>query len=89
MKKVGLFGKMGIVIGFIALTVGFLHIFLGPIDPPKTVENFVQEKAKSIKDALVAGIKGEEVVPEPVRRSHPDQVLQACLLYTSPSPRDS
>ena len=77
MTRTGAFGKIGIVIGFVALAVGFLHIFLGPIEPPKTVENFVQEKTKSIKDALVAGLKGEEVVPEPVERYRSDQIVQA------------
>lgn len=54
------FAIAGIVIGLLSVLAGSMHFFLGPIEKAPTLENVVQEKTAALKDAIIAGIKGEK-----------------------------
>ncbi len=48
----------GILLGLLGILIGSAHFFLGPIEPAPTIESFVEEKTKSIRDAITSGLKG-------------------------------
>ena len=66
--------RTGAALGFLALVVGLLHFFVGPIEPAPTIEQVVHEKITSVRDAVVSGLKGEALAPadEPARRGADD-----------------
>ena len=64
-------GLIGVALGFLSLAAGLLHFYAGPLEPQPTVEDFVQEKTKSIRDAMIAGLKGEAPeAAEPEERTY-------------------
>lgn len=56
------YSSIGSIIGLIALGIAVFHFFLGPIEKQPTLEEYVANKAISIKSAISAKMKGEEVV---------------------------
>jgi len=53
------FGNVGIVFGAIALLLSLTHFWAGPFSPKPTLENYVAEKAVSIRNAI-ENIKNNE-----------------------------
>ncbi|MEO0574004.1 MAG: hypothetical protein AAF004_00985 [Pseudomonadota bacterium] len=77
------FAIAGIVIGLLSILAGSLHFFLGPIEKTPTLENVVQEKTAALKDAIIAGIKGEPTTAEPQRRQlSGDDIARAATIGT-------
>jgi hypothetical protein len=70
---------LGIVVGALALGVGILHFFLGPISPPNPLEEVVADQAARIHAAVVAKVKGQEApAPEPeTSRFDPDRIVSS------------
>ena len=58
---------VALILGILAFGAALGHFYLGPIDPPPTLEDVVAEKAVAIRDSVVARLKGEE----PETRSTP------------------
>jgi len=69
------FSFFGIGLGSIALLMVLVHFWAGPFSPQPTVENVVAEKVKSIRDATVAALKGEEAAPPQKRRFNLDAIF--------------
>ena len=75
-----LFGFSGIAFGGIALMLALVHFWAGPFSPQPTLEETVAETALSIRDAALAGLRGEEI--ETVRRQTEldiDQVINIAI----------
>jgi len=78
-----LIGTIGMALGAIALCVGVLHFFMGPIASPKpenSIENLVADTAVSIKERITAKLNKEEPPsPPPVEDSglDPDRIVMA------------
>lgn len=53
--------NIGSLIGLIALGIAVFHFFLGPIEKTPSVEEYVAEKAISIKSAISSKLKGKEI----------------------------
>lgn len=76
-------GKLGMALGAIALCVGVLHYFLGPIatpDPGHSLESIVADTAVSIKERITAKLNKEEPPPaSPVADDGlaPDRLIMA------------
>ncbi|MGL6312414.1 hypothetical protein [Vibrio sp. WXL103] len=58
------FSYLGIGFGAAALLLAVVHFWAGPFSPQPTIEEFVAEKAVSIKEATLAKLKGEELPVE-------------------------
>ena len=54
------FGFIGIAVGGMALLLALVHFWAGPFSPQPTLETTVAKKAKSIKDATIKALKGQE-----------------------------
>ncbi len=57
-------GIVGTVLGMVALSVGVMHFWAGPIEPPPPLETVVADKVVKIRDAVVAKLGGVEYVAE-------------------------
>ena len=68
---------IGMVIGMVALGVAVFHFFLGPIEEPPPLEEYVADKAAAIKDNLMSRMKGEELKEVQVEKSSlsPDEIV--------------
>ena len=69
------FGFFGIGLGSVALLMVLVHFWAGPFTPQPTVENVIAEKVKSIRDATVAALKGEEAPPPQTRKLDLDAIF--------------
>jgi uncharacterized membrane protein len=56
------FSNIGAIVGLLAFAIAVFHFFLGPIEKQPTLEEYVAQKAISIKSAVASKLKGEEVV---------------------------
>ena len=54
--------NVGAIIGLIALGIAVFHFFLGPIEKQPSIEEYVAEKAISIKSVISSKLKGKEVI---------------------------
>lgn len=61
------FGLLSVVLGFVAFAAVVMHFYVGPIDPPPPIEVSIAEKARDIRDATVAALKGEDYEAEAAR----------------------
>ncbi len=67
--------NIGTIIGLIAIGIAVFHFFLGPIEKTPTIEEYVAEKAVSIKSAISSKLKGEEIVAAS-KEIGPDRILE-------------
>jgi hypothetical protein len=68
--------NIGAIIGLIALGIAVFHFFLGPIEKTPTIEEYVAEKAISIKSVISSKLKGEELINTPQDKSlGPDEIV--------------
>ena len=66
---------IGIGLGSIALLLAIVHFWAGPFSPQPTLEQTVAEKAVSIKQAMIAALKGKEVPSPQSRPIDTDQII--------------
>ena len=52
-------GIVSLVLGACALLTALTHFWLGPLSPPPTLEQTVAEKAASVREAALAGLRGQ------------------------------
>lgn len=62
-------GVVSLVLGACALLLALAHFWLGPLSPPPNLEQTVATKAASVRDAALAGLRGQ--APPPAARSSP------------------
>ena len=75
-EKTPTLGFAGIGVGAIALMLALVHFWAGPFAEQPSMEEFVAEKAVSIRDATIAALKGEEIEAPPAENSFDiDRVL--------------
>ncbi len=71
----------GIIFGLLGILTGSVHFFLGPVEPTPTIESFVEEKARSIKDAVVSGLKGgSKYAGETVPQFGIDKIIDTAVI---------
>ena len=61
-------GIVSLVLGACALLTALTHFWLGPLSPPPTLEQTVAEKAASVREAALAGLRGQ---PLPIQLAGP------------------
>ncbi len=69
-------GASGAVLAALAIVAGVMHLVLGPITGPRTLEEAAYDTARSVRDAVVAGIRGEEYQPPPDPGLDPDDLVR-------------
>lgn len=57
-------GKIGIVVGGVALLIALFHFWAGPFSPQPTIDSYVAEKAASIRQKTIDALAGKEVRAE-------------------------
>ena len=60
-------GSLGMLLGAVALITGILHMQLGPIAAPPTLESTIARKVSAVKEGILAGLKGEKPAAAPAR----------------------
>jgi hypothetical protein len=75
------FSVAGTVLAIAAILIGIFHFYLGPIAGPATLEETAYETAKSLREAVVAGWRGEEYeAPQADSRFDPDTVVKLSVV---------
>ncbi len=70
----------GALLGVLALIGGALHYFLGPITGPTSLEEAAYEVARDVRDAVIAGIRGEERDFSEEQELDPDDLVRIGVL---------
>lgn len=54
------YGSAGILLGGVALLLALVHFWGGPFSPQPTLETFVSERAASLRQSALEGLKGQK-----------------------------
>lgn len=78
------FSIIALLFGMLALTGSVGHFWLGPIEPPPSLEDTIADQAVKIRDKVVSRLKGGEAPVRTVASDWgPDRIAMAAIAITS------
>lgn len=74
------YGNIGILLGGIALLLALVHFWAGPFSPQPSLETLVSERAASLRQAALNGLKGQiSEAPAAARSWDADRITQVVV----------